>query len=222
MAIILAFGIHFLLMTVYTYMVFTNRSRLSVRHLLMALCVPFAGELCLLAAEIGTVPVKTPYRSALSKRETARARETAWQCPEDWEALLAGDEREARMFLIQALDNGTEHLPEILKKGLCSKSSEVCHIAASGLMKLHRRYEDAIAASEREYESMPGNMKLLATYIDAVDNYRVSGLPDGSVYGALSDLERNLLTRYLEMMPNDPSYTQRMALLSRTEEMPHE
>ena len=50
---------------------------------------------------------------------------------------------------------------KILKKALHSTSSEVCHIAASGLMKLEQKYENAIFASRNAYEKAPNNSMLL-------------------------------------------------------------
>lgn len=216
MIIILVLGVHLLFITLYAWMILTGRSRLNMRHLLLALCFPFVGEICLLAAEIGGIPANPVYRSSLKKKERMTRPASGWTCPENWKEIVLGDESAARAFLMKAIDSEDECLPEILQTGLLSSSSEVSHIAASKLMNLHRRHEDAIARAAAESGKNPDNMPLLAAYIDAIHAYRVSGLPDRFSCDTLAAEERRLLERYLRTMPNDTYYAGLMQLLSGT------
>lgn len=217
MIIVFALGIHFLLITTYAYLIMSNHSRLRYIHLLLALFVPFAGELCLLAAEIGIISANPVYTTKLKKGKQHTKVSSNWICPQNWKEIILGDEKTARDFLMEAIDSEDALLPEILKAGLFSLSSEISHIAASRLMKMHRTYEDAIVLARDKSKKMPHNMRLLASYIDAVDAYRVSGLLDEVSYSTLKNEELSLLEQYMSIMPDDQHYKQKCRILSGTE-----
>ena len=128
-----------------------------------------------------------------------------------------GDEEQARNFLMEAIDSEDALLPEILKAGLFSSSTEISHISASRLMKMHRAYEDSIVLARDASKRTPRNIRLLALYIDAIDAYRVSGLLDNISYNILKNEELSLLEQYTATMPNDQYYKQRLELLSGME-----
>ena len=218
MIVVFALGIHSLLITIYGYMIAIKRSRLSFIHLALAVFLPFAGEICLLAAEAGKIPANPIYRMGLKKGNPPERTLSGWRCPDNWKAIILGEEGEAREFLMQAMDSADQRLPEILKTGLRSSSSEVSHISASRLMKMHRNYEDAIAQASAANKKMPQSMPLLAAYIDAVDAYRSSGLPDRLSHEALKLEELALLERYVRLMPSDSHYAARWKILRETEE----
>ena len=219
MIVILVLGIHFLLMSVYAYMQLTNRSRLNPSYLLFALCFPFVGELCLLAAEIGAVPAKSKYEKEPPVPKHTSAADPGWICPEDYEAIVMGDENQARLFLMDAIDHAeTPLLSGILKKALYAQSSEVSHIAAAGLMRLNKKYEDSISNAKLSSEAMENNIHLLALYIDSVHDYLASGLPDASSAQELKATERSLLEKYLKSMSQDEYYQNRLKELTVSED----
>lgn len=217
MIIILLFGIHLLLMTIYAWMVMTKRSRLNMQHLLLALCLPFIGEICLLAAEIGEIPSGLIYRSELKKKKKPDRPVSDWQCPDNWKDIILGEESTAREFLMKAIESSNPLLPEILLAGLTSPSSEISHISASKLMNMHRNSENKINKAREDSNRYPDNMSLLATHIDAIDAYRTSGLADPFLCETLTRQELSLLKRYLRNMPNDLHYAKLSELLSGTE-----
>lgn len=218
MLVVFALGLHFLFITIYGFMMMIKRSRLTFDHLLLATFFPFAGEICLLTAEFGKIPANPIYHIRISKRNAPLQVLSDWKCPENWKEIVLGEEHKARNFLMQAIDSEDKKLPEILKTGLFSSSSEVSHIAASRLMKMHRAYEDTIAEASAASNKMPHNMPLLAAYIDAVDSYRSSGLPDSFSYESLRREELALIERYLRIMPHDNRYKAQWAILSEAEE----
>lgn len=216
MVVILLLGIHILLISLYALFIQTNNSRLSYIHLALALCIPFIGELCLLAAEAGAVPAKSKYvkRVPDSQNQTSIIK-GKWIVPDNYEEIVTGEESQARIFLMDAIDNADEQqLSVVLKKALHSQSSEVSHIAASALMRLNQKHEDAISEAKNNSDCMPNNFRFLASYIDAVHSYITSQLPDKASFMELINLEKSLLVKYLDYMPDDAFYHERLQILS--------
>lgn len=207
MIVVFALGIHLLLLSVYAFMIQTNRSRLNMTYLLLALFLPFVGELCLIAAEVGKVPEKSKYVNSPNPCTTISAKLSNYSIPSDWKETVLGEEGKARYLLMSIMDNATENeLAEILKTALHSKSSEVSHIAAAGLTRLNKKHEDAIAAARDACTAKADNTSILASYIDAVNDYITSGLPDEFSREELKETELRLLDRYLNLMPQDEYY----------------
>lgn len=217
MTIILLLGIHFLLITIYAYTIMLEISRLHFKHLVFALFFPFVGEICLLASETVAIPAQSPYLHS-EKRQPTFQKKSPMQIPENWREIVMGEENQARLFLMNAIDNAEEsRLPQILKSALRSESSEVSHIAAAGLMRLIQKHEDAISLAMQNSNRYPGNAQLIASHIEAVRNYRLSGLPATSTYKILMKSEKELLTRYLRLMPQDSYYINEFTSLSNEE-----
>lgn len=217
MLVVLMLGIHFLLITIYAYMVMMKHSRLSRYHLLLALALPFIGEVCLLAAEVGKMPASLIYQTGFKKKSRTESDIKAWACPENWENILLGEENAARDFLMNAIDSETDMLPKILKTGLLSQSSEVSHISASRLMKLQRMHEDEIARASEASKKNPNNVSLMAAYIDSIEAYLSSGVLDEASSENYKAEELALLRRYTRIKPDDQRYTTRVAFLSSEE-----
>ena len=217
MIVVLMLGIHFLLITIYAYMVMTKHSRLSRYHLLLAVVLPFVGELCLLASEAGKMPISLIYQTGFKKKTQTGNGIQAWVCPENWENIVLGEETAARDFLMSAIDSESDMLPKILRTGLLSSSSEVSHISASRLMKIQRMHEDTIAKASEASKKNPNNVSLMASYIDSIHAYLSSGVLDEVSFENYKGEELDLLRRYLRIMPSDELYTSRMALLSSEE-----
>ena len=217
MIIILMLGVHFLLITIYAYMIMAGISRLRFKHLVLALCFPFIGELCLVASETTSIPAKSPYTKAERHRANSQQKLPVL-IPENWKEIILGEENQARLFLMNAIDGAEESkLPEILKTALRSESSEVSHIAAAGLMRLIQRHEDTISSAMQNSHKYPENAQLIAAHIDAIHDYRLSGLPDDSTYGILMETEKELLAKYLHLMPKDLRFLKELEELSDQE-----
>ena len=203
--IILLLGIHAFLITLYADMMNRGRSRLDRRLLLLAVFLPFVGEVCLIIAEFGFIPDRPRYETPF--RECAElAEETSWKLPDNWKTVLDSNEQEARSFVLQIVNHAPEKNIEVLKYALHSKSSEVSHIAAAQMMKLHQSHEDRIGEAEKQYKSMPGNMEMMGIWIDAISTYRVSGLLDHASLTQIQHQEKDLLTYYLSIMPHRREY----------------
>ncbi len=223
MVVILLLGIHILLITLFALFIQTNKSRLNYTYLTLALCIPFVGELCLLAAEIGAVPAKSKYIKVPDSHHQTPIMKGEWIIPDDYEEIVTGEENQARNFLMDAIDNADEQqLSMILKKALYSQSSEVSHIAASALMRMNQKHEDAISVAKSNSDCMPNNSQFLVSYIDAVHSYIISQLPDKASLMELVNLEKSLLVKYLDCMPDDTIYHERLLNLSDAEAMSNE
>ena len=207
MIVVLVLGIHFLLLSVYAGMIQSNRSRLSMTYLLLALFLPFVGELCLVVAEMGKVPAVSKYSNRSYHDTNIPLRPNNFSIPTDWKEIVLGEEKNARLLLKNVIDNAPEaELAEVLKTALHSKSSEVSHIAAAGLMRLNKKYENAITIARDASIARENNVMMLASYIDAINAYIKSGLPDEHSCYELKETEIKLLSKYLMAMPQDEYY----------------
>lgn len=207
MIVVLVLGIHFLLLSVYAGMIQSNRSRLSMTYLLLALFLPFVGELCLVVAEMGKVPAVSKYSNRSYHDTNIPLRPNNFSIPTDWKEIVLGEEKNARLLLMNVIDNAPEaELAEVLKTALHSKSSEVSHIAAAGLMRLNKKYENAITIARDASIARENNVMMLASYIDAINAYIKSGLPDEHSCYELKETEIKLLSKYLMAMPQDEYY----------------
>ena len=223
MVVILLLGVHLLLISLFALFIQTNKSRLNYTYLILALFFPFVGELCLFAAEIGAVPAKSKYIKVTNSYRQVSIMKNEWVTPEDYEEIVMGEETQARSFLMDAIDNADEQsLSMILKKALHSPSSEVSHIAASGLMRMNQKHEDAVSVAKSNSDFMPNNSRFLVSYIDAVHAYIKSQLPDKASLAELVNLEKSLLVKYLGYMPDDTFYQERLQKLSDAEVMSNE
>lgn len=210
---IMLLGVHLLLILIYWLRMVMGRTRIQMTHLLLAAFLPFIGEILLIAAEIGSIPPKPVYSSPFDKNAAKEPVQTNWKLPPDWKDILSGDEEASREFLFRVIDRQPQQMVEVLKTALHANSSEVSHIAAAALMKLNHQHEEAIANASAISEKIPGNAPALARWIDAVKDYRESGLVEGASRIALQEQERCLVERYLKEMPLDQKYIAELAAL---------
>ena len=214
MKLMLMLGIHGLLMLLYAAMVATGRSRMRWLHLLMALPLPLIGECCLLMAEMDAMPASPLYTSPFRRRVKADATRQGPRLPEDWRAQLHGDEASSRAFLLDVIGLQCDGLTEMLQEALHVPGSEVCHIAASTMMKLHSQHEKEIVSAQHRCECSGGSMPTLRVWIDAVDAYRASGLNSGASLRTLEEEETGLIRRYLQTMQQDTAYRAKLVRLT--------
>ena len=170
-------GVHGLMLSAFLWRIADGRSRLRFSHLLFAACLPFVGELCLLACELTQPPVEKVYQAPFRRRDSAW-QPTDWQVPADWRKLLSGPEETARDFLLQVTRHQPEQRVEIYQAGLGSDNSEICHLCAAALQKEHDRHEDTIARAEAALAALPDNRQRADQLAQALRAYRLSGLPD--------------------------------------------
>lgn len=217
MKLMLMLGIHGLLMLLYAAMVATGRSRMRWLHLLMALPLPLIGECCLLMAETDAMPASPLYSSPFRRRVKADAMRQGPRLPEDWRERLHGDEASARTFLLDVIGRQCDGLTEVLQEALHVPGSEVCHIAASTMMRLHSQHEKEIVSAQHRCECSGGSMPTLRAWIDAVDAYRASGLNSGASLRSLEEEETGLIRRYLQTMQQDTAYRAKLVRLTMTQ-----
>ena len=214
MKLMLMLGIHGLLMLIYAAMVAMGRSRMRWLHLLMALPLPLIGECCLLMAEMDAMPASPLYTSPFRRRVKADAEHRGPCLPEDWREQLHGDEASARAFLLDVIGRQCDGMTMVLQEALHVPGSEVCHIAASTMMKLHSQHEKAIVSAQHKCECSGGSVPALRAWIDAVDAYRASGLNGGAALRALEEEETILIRRYLQTMQQDTVYRAKLVSLT--------
>lgn len=213
MLIMMLLGVHLMLILIYWLRMVMGHTRIQTTHLLLAVFLPFIGEILLAAAEIGAVPSRPLYSSPFERNEEKTSDHANWTLPPDWKDILCGNEESARELLFKVIDSHSQQMVEVLKTALHASSSEVSHIAAAALMKLNHQHESAIASASAASENISGNMTALARWIDAVRNYRESGLVEGASQSVLLEQELLLLKRYLKEMPLDQKYIAELAAL---------
>lgn len=206
MKLMLILCIHMLLMLLYAGFVITGHSRMRWLHLLLALFFPFAGECCLLLAELDSMPASPIYTSPFRRKRSADTVPAGSRLPDDWREQLHADEASARDFLLDVVSKNCTGLSEVLYEALHVPGSEVAHIAAATLMKLHAQHEERISLAQLRYEDGRENISNLRTWIDVVDAYRLSGLNNAASLQTLEDEEIALIRRYLSVMQKDTHY----------------
>lgn len=210
MKLLLLLGIHALLMLFYAIAVAKGYSRMHWLHLLLALLLPFAGEVCLLIAEMNAVPSKPLYVSPFTEHTPREAASSGAPLPSDWRERIHGNADDARAFLLDMIGCQSTGLVPLLYEALNARSSEVCHIAAATMMKLHHQHEQTIARAQQRYACHPGNIQHLCAVIDALDAYRASGLNVGEVLHHIEQEESDAILQYLSLRHEDTVYRQKL------------
>lgn len=213
MKLMLLLGIHALLMLFYAVAVENGYSRMHWLHLLLALMLPYIGEICLLVAELNDIPSNPVYVSPLRKEATREKRSEGLRLPSDWQEQIHGNEEEARAFLLKMISGNCEELVFLLHEALHAQSSEVCHMAAITLMKLRNQYEKNIIASQKQLECHKSNILNLKAVIDSIDAYRLSGLNEGEMLHNIEQEEIDYIERYLSVRQVDTEYRKTLIAL---------
>lgn len=213
MKMLLLLGIHALLMLFYAAAVEKGYSRMHWLHLLLALMLPYAGEICLLIAELNYIPLRPVYVSPFNEQSPSEHPSNRMELPDDWRACIHGNEEEARVFLLKMIGGNCEKLIPLLHEALHAQSSEVCHIAAITLMKLHNQYEKAIIASQKQWDCQKSNVLNLKAVIDSIDAYRLSGLNEGELLNNIEQEEIDYIERYLSVRRADTEYRRTLIAL---------
>lgn len=213
MRMMLLLGIHALLMLFYAIAVEKGYSRMHWLHLLLALVLPYIGEICLLIAEMNCIPSSPVYVSPFNKEASEEQLSEGLRLPSDWRERIHGNEEEARAFLLKMIGGNCEELVCLLHEALHAQSSEVCHIAAITLMKLRNQYEKDIIASQKRLECHKSNILSLEAVIDSIDAYRISGLNDGELLRNIEQEEIDHIERYLSVRQADTEYRRKLIAL---------
>ena len=197
MLFIFVFSAHIFFLALYALMIDAGVSRMDYVHLLFALALPIVGEVCLLLAECGRFHVEEQYSSPLlmedSKEEIRAVSE---------HVLISRDEI-SREDLLEAVREKADNLPAVLKQALKASDEEVVHIAASNIMRLQRSYENRINQAAKQYYTMPDDMNMLIDYVEDIEAYLETGLPEGQTKMQLLKKEEELLLIYLHVFPLD-------------------
>lgn len=206
-------GIHALLMLLYAIAVDNGYSKMHWLHLLLALMLPYIGEICLLLAEVNDIPSRPVYVSPLHQEASREKPSETFRLPADWQERIHADEEDARAFLLKMIGGQCENLVCLLHEALHSPSSEVCHIAAITLMKLRNQYEQDIIAAQAHLERHRSNILSLKAVIDAIDAYRTSGLNEDELLHNIAQEEIGYIGRYLSVRQADTEYRQTLISL---------
>ena len=197
MLFVFVFSVHVFFLAVYALMIDAGISRMDYVHLLFALALPIVGEICLLLAEYGRFNVEEQYSSPLLTSDSLEDMRTVR------EHILTGGDEISREELLEAVREKADNLPAVLKQALKASDEEVVHIAASNVMRLQRSYENRINQAAKQYQTMPDDMNMLMDYVEDIEAYLATGLPEGQTKMQLLKKEEDLLLTYLHVFPLD-------------------
>ena len=197
MLFVFVFSVHVFFLAVYALMIDAGISRMDYVHLLFALALPIVGEICLLLAEYGRFNVEEQYSSPLLTSDSSEDMRTVR------EHILTGGDEISREELLEAVREKADNLPAVLKQALKASDEEVVHIAASNVMRLQRSYENRINQAAKQYQTMPDDMNMLMDYVEDIEAYLATGLPEGQTKMQLLKKEEDLLLTYLHVFPLD-------------------
>ena len=197
MLFVFVFSVHVFFLAFYALMIDAGISRMDYVHLLFALALPIVGEICLLLAEYGRFNVEEQYSSPLLTSDSSEDMRTVR------EHILTGGDEISREELLEAVREKADNLPAVLKQALKASDEEVVHIAASNVMRLQRSYENRINQAAKQYQTMPDDMNMLMDYVEDIEAYLATGLPEGQTKMQLLKKEEDLLLTYLHVFPLD-------------------
>ena len=198
MVFVFLLSLHLFLMLCYVILIETKKSRLNYGHWLFALLIPFVGELCLLAADIGRSPASNNVVMPFKQFKKDNLNERAYPGNYEFDVQTI-----SRQQLLEVIKNRPLNFESILKESLNSKDIEVVHIAASTTMKLQREYENNLKNAAEEYKAAPNNMSKLKYYIETIEEYYSKKLLVGAAALSLLEEQRELIERYLKVLPED-------------------
>lgn len=197
MVLLFLLSFHLFLMAGYVVLIETKKSRLSYGYLVFALFVPFIGELCLLAADLGKSPASNKPVMPFRKFEET----VSGECCEH--EIVVDVKRISRTQLLQIIKKNPANITEILREALESEDTEVIHIAASSIMKIQSKFEGKIRLAQEQYEQMSNHMGRLKSYIDIISEYYATGLISGNTALSLLNQQEELIDKYLKVLPED-------------------
>lgn len=171
MIYIFLLSLNILLILIYSIFIRLKISRLSLIFLLLPLCIPFIGELCMLACEFGLI-----------KFERSEEETSVYTKKKDPFNVKVGEY--TRETLLEVIKKEPDNLIEILNHALHSEDSEVVHVAASSLMKIKNKYDKKVKTVSERYERLPNNKDYKNDYIQILDEYINSGL----LFGEIKDI----------------------------------
>ena len=189
--------------------------RISEQMMPMVFLVPIAGVLTAAAAEILTrtnkhgsrdITLEDPHLEFADLRlhKIDRDQNLSEVVPIQ-EALRVNDAQTRRRLILDIIRQDPKDYIFQLREACSDTDLEVSHYASTAIMEIQREYEISTQQAEREYAQDPENITKLGKSIQHMQRYIESGLIDESIIHAYRQRFALLLSKKMELSPEDMS-----------------
>jgi len=119
------------------------------------------------------------------------------------EAILLNDVHTRRKAVLSTFRGNSFQYLDILMIARNNEDVDTTHYANIQITKIQREYQLQIQKYAADFEKNPNNPELLNQYIDLLDTYLQSPLPEKSILLHQREVFADLLDRKLALAPND-------------------
>ena len=178
---------HFVIVAIYTTLIFTRRSALTPANILPILCIPFFGVLSALAAELAYIsnqhiedpdPIETFSLSEDIYWKSIKKREEAQNIVPLEEALIINDRQTRKKLILEMLLDDPMKNINILLLARENNDVDTAHYANTTIAKIQRNFQLQVQQLSVEHEADPDNSNILNRYIEILGNFIESGLSE--------------------------------------------
>jgi hypothetical protein len=178
---------HFVIVAVYTILIFTRRTRLTPANILPILCIPFFGVLSALAADLVFItdqhkenpdPIETFTLSEDIYWKSIKKREEAQNIVPLEEALLINDRQTRKKLILEMLLDDPMKNINILLLARENNDVDTAHYANTIIAKIQRNFQLQVQQLSVEHEASPDDSSILNRYIEILGNFIESGLSE--------------------------------------------
>ncbi len=178
---------HFVLVGIYTTLIFTRRSSLTPANILPILCIPFFGVLSALTADLVTLsnkhkedpdPIETLSLSEDIYWKSIKQREEAQNIVPLEEALIINDRQTRKKLILEMLLDDPMKNIDILLLARENNDVDTAHYANTTIAKIQRGFQLQVQQLAVEHETDPDDIDLLNRYIETLENFIESGLSE--------------------------------------------
>jgi len=114
------------------------------------------------------------------------------------DSLTMGSLQERRAFLVDLFKKDYTRYIKVLQKAVFNEDPETSHYAGAALMEIKKQFETLLRNSNKVYEKNKKDISAIRDYIDTVNKYLNSGLPDSIDKQEFGITLSYLLEKYLE------------------------
>ena len=119
------------------------------------------------------------------------------------EAMLIDDKHTRRELVLDTFRQDALSYLDVLLLARDNEDADTTHYATIRITKIHRKYQLELQRCAVEHDRDPGNLAVLNKYLDLVEEYISSPLPDELMLRRQKMIYAGLLDRKLALLPDD-------------------
>jgi hypothetical protein len=119
------------------------------------------------------------------------------------EAILINDTQTRRQVVLDTFRHDAFGYLDVLLLARDDKDTDTTHYATIRITKIHRQFQLALQQYARQHEADPEDMGVLEKYLNLLEEYIASPLPDELILRRQKAVYARLLDEKLAVVPND-------------------